>query len=60
MKKLIEIAASKGFRTVVSIEGDLWVIGFEKNGKWSPPYSGFSMEEAVEEAMEDIVNVGGE
>ena len=57
MKKLIEIAASKGFRTVVSIDNGLWIIGFEKNGKWSPPYSGLTLEEAMGDAIEDIMNV---
>ena len=57
MKRLIEIAASKGFRTVISIDNDIWIIGFERNGKWSPPYSGDSMEEAMQDAMEDIKRI---
>lgn len=57
MKKLIEIAASKGFRTVVTIDNGLWIVAFERGGKWSPPYCGNDMDEAVNDALEDIVNV---
>lgn len=59
LEKVIEIAADKGFRTIISRDKGLWVIGFQHNKslKWSPPYSGFTIGEAVQEAYEDIINV---
>lgn len=62
MKELIEMAARKGFKTLFHLDKGLWVIGFIHNGsgKWSPPYSGFTLDEARQEAMEDLVNVKGE
>ena len=53
--KMIDKAAEYGFRTVISKDANLYTIGFERNGKWSPPYGGFTLDEAVKDATEDIM-----
>lgn len=58
IEKVIEIAADKGFRTVVYRDRDLWIVAFRhtQTNKWSLPYSGFTIGEATQEAYEDIIN----
>lgn len=59
MNELVKQAAAKGFKTVAYKDGGLWIVAFTREGKWSPPYSGFTLEEAVAEAGEDMANVKG-
>ena len=53
IEKLVDRVAPKGWRVIISKGQNLYTMGLEKDGKWSPPYCGFTLDEAAGDALED-------